>query len=99
MIDAAPRYRTDVNRLPVQYPTHLHSPKFWEALGRAVATFGFLEETIGRAIFAITGTREVPDEEIDVALEQWETTLEAAISNPLVGRIEVYGKHLRRHPK
>lgn len=99
MIETAPRFRTDLNRLPGRYPTHVHSPTFWEALGRAVATFGFLEETIGKAIFAITGTREVPEAEIEVALEQWQKTLEGVISTPLVGRIEVYGKHLRGHPK
>ncbi len=30
--------------LPPSFPTHQHSPKFWEQLGRTVATFGCLEE-------------------------------------------------------
>jgi hypothetical protein len=44
--------------LPPSFPTQAHSPAFWEALGRAVATVGFLEETLGKAIFAYTGMRE-----------------------------------------
>jgi hypothetical protein len=37
-------FRIDQNGVPPQFPTHLHSSVFWEHLGRAVATFGFLEE-------------------------------------------------------
>ena len=33
------------------------SPQFWEQLGRTVATYGFLEEVLGKAIFAFTATR------------------------------------------
>jgi hypothetical protein len=98
--EAARLYQTDISRLPAQYPTHRHSPKFWEALGRAVATYGFLEETLGKAIYAISGTREIPEEvEIETAMKEWEKMLEMAISTPLVGRIELFGKHLREHPK
>ncbi|MET3897162.1 hypothetical protein ABIB57_001099 [Devosia sp. UYZn731] len=98
MSEVAPRRRIDIAQLPGQYPTHRHKPEFWEALGRAVATFGFLEETLGRAIFAITGGREAPEEEVEVALREWLKTVEQGISVPLVQRIEVYGKHLRQHP-
>jgi len=44
--------RCVVNRdaLPKMYPTHRHEPIFWENLGRVVATFGFLEETLAKAI-------------------------------------------------
>lgn len=38
----------DVDALPGRFPTHLHEPAFWESLGRAVATFGFLEEILGK---------------------------------------------------
>ncbi len=50
--------------LPAHYPTHLHDATFWESLGRAVATFGFLEEVLARAIFAFTGTK--PYSEVEV---------------------------------
>ena len=39
------------------YPTHKHDPIFWEALGRTIATFGFLEEVLGKAIYAFSKTR------------------------------------------
>jgi hypothetical protein len=42
--------------LPSQFPTHKHAPAFWESLGRAAATFGFLEDALCKAIFALTAT-------------------------------------------
>ncbi len=68
--------------LPAQFPTHLHDAAFWEALGRAVATLGFLEETLGKAIFALTATREYSPEEIDDAFAKWLPTLERALYDP-----------------
>ena len=53
------RFYTDCAQLPANYPTHRHGAEFWDALGRAVATFGFLEWVLGRAIFALTGTRKI----------------------------------------
>ena len=50
------RFIVDLNKLPSLFPTHRHSPMFWEALGRTIATFGFLEEVLGKAIFAFTAT-------------------------------------------
>ena len=47
----------DLDRLPRDFPTHRHDAACWEGLGRAVATFGFLEEILGKAIFALTGKR------------------------------------------
>jgi hypothetical protein len=64
------RFVVHVGRLPPQYPTHRQDPKFWEALGRTIATFGFLEEILGKAIFAFTATREYADDEIEEALEK-----------------------------
>jgi hypothetical protein len=40
------RYVADYRQAPPDFPTNLHPPEFWEALGRAVATFGFLEEAL-----------------------------------------------------
>lgn len=57
------RFITDHRKVPVNFPTHLHSVEFWGALGRVVATFGFLEQTLGKAIFSFTATREIPDDE------------------------------------
>ncbi|MCF6317535.1 MAG: hypothetical protein L3J30_14960 [Marinosulfonomonas sp.] len=64
-IDAQPKY----------FPTHHHKLEFWEALGRAVATFGFLEDVLGKAIFAFTGTRQYAASEVNDAYEKWLPTL------------------------
>jgi hypothetical protein len=42
---------------------------FWETLGRTIATFGFLEEVLGKAIFAFTATTRHQESEIDAAFE------------------------------
>lgn len=55
--EKAVRYFVDLDNLLDKFPTHRHEAAFWESLGRAVATFGFLEEILGKAIFAFTATR------------------------------------------
>lgn len=92
-------FRVDFDKLPAQFPTHLHSPEFWEALGRAVATFGFLEDTLAKAIFSFTATRQYPETEIEAAFEEWLVTLEQAPSDPLGKLIKSYEKAVREHPK
>lgn len=90
-------YIVDVASLPAAFPTHKHSGPFWEALGRAVATFGFLEETLGKAIFAFTATREYSADEIDEAYARWIPTLQRALSDALGRLISTYGKAVREH--
>jgi hypothetical protein len=62
-----------INRdaLPQMHPTHSHEPIFWESLGRVVATFGFLEETLAKAILAFTATKPYSEEEVQKALDEW----------------------------
>ena len=84
--------------IPSMFPTHLHAPEFWEQLGRTVATFGFLEEVLGKAIFALTGTRRYGETARQEAYEKWLPTLERALSDPLGGLIGFYGKAYRSHP-
>jgi hypothetical protein len=91
------RYIVDVAQLPDAFPTHCHAAEFWAALGRAVATFGFLEETLGKAIFAFTATRPYLEEEISAAYERWLPTLERALSDQLGSLIDTYAKVVRRH--
>jgi len=91
------RYIVDPAGIPAGFPTHLHDSKFWENLGRVVATFGFLEETLGKAIFAFTATRQYSEEEIDAAYERWLPTLERALMDPLGGLIDTYGSAVRAH--
>jgi len=57
-----------------------------------------LEETLGKAIFAFTGTRKYPSEaEAEAAFREWLPTLEKALSDPLGGLIDSYGKAVRQH--
>ena len=90
-------YAVDHKSLPDQYPTHEHEGAFWESLGRAVATFGFLEEVLGKAIFAFTATRPYEEAEIQKAYAEWIPKLERALSDPLGNLIDVYGKAVREH--
>lgn len=55
-------FAVDPDRLPANFPTHRHEAEFWEALGRGVATFGFFEEVLGKAIFSVTATRQIPSD-------------------------------------
>ena len=80
------------------FPTHKHEPLFWECLGRAVATFGFLEETLGKAIFAFTATKPYSETEVQNAYESWLTKLEGVLSDQLWNLIETYGKAVKEHP-
>lgn len=88
----------DRNRLPPLFPTHRHSPAFWEQLGRTIATYGFLEEVLGKAIFAFTATRRYTADEIDAAYQAWLPQLERALTDPLKNLAESYGKVVRGNP-
>ncbi len=90
-------YLVDHQKLPGDYPTQLLSGEFWEQLGRTVATFGFLEETLGKAIFSLTATRSYQDDQIAEAYEKWLPTLRRAVSDPLGGLIDQYAKALKAH--
>jgi hypothetical protein len=92
-------YRVDIDKLPHHFPTQRHTPCFWESLGRAVATFGFLEEVLGKAIFSITATREYNDTEIQQAFNEWIEKLEHALIDPLGSLINTYGNSVRENAK
>ena len=84
--------------LPLSDPTQILDPEFWEWLGRCVATFGFLEFTLGRAIFALTSTRVYDDQaEFDKANEKWLSVLEKALSDQLGGLIVKFDESVRNH--
>lgn len=86
---------TDHKNLPPHYPTHKHSAEFWESLGRTVATFGFLEEILGKAIFSFTATRRIPENKLEEEYDNWLPTLEKALNDPLGGLIDCYGGAVR----
>ena len=83
--------------LPPGFPTHRHSPEFWESLGRAVATFGFLEDALSKAIFGLTATTHYAEKDVEAAYNAWLPTLERALVDPLGNLIDVYGKALRNN--
>ncbi|MXX88687.1 MAG: hypothetical protein F4213_03185 [Boseongicola sp. SB0677_bin_26] len=89
----------NVDALPIGFPTHCHSPAFWEQLGRTVATFGFLEEILGKAVFSFTATRRYEQAEVDAAFKEWLPTLQKALTNPLGSLIAQYERAVRDHPE
>src|SRR3954451_19014105 len=96
--DEVKRSIIDRDQLPPFFPTHRHSPEFWEHLGRTVASYGFLEEVLGKAIFAFTATRNYSPDEIDAAYQAWLPQLELALTNQLWNLSESYGKAARNNP-
>jgi hypothetical protein len=96
--DEVNRSIIDRDRLPPLFPTHGHSPQFWEQLGRSIATYGFLEEVLGKAIFAFTATRNYSPDEIDAAYQAWLPQLERALTDQLWNLAESYGKATRDNP-
>jgi hypothetical protein len=92
------RYIVDKAALPEKYPTHKHESAFWESLGRAVATFGFLEEVLSKAIFSFTATRPYHENEIQQAYAEWLPKLERTLVDPLGNLIDTYGKSVRDNP-
>lgn len=84
--------------LPDFFPTHKHEAEFWEILGRTVATFGFLEEILGKAIFALTATKPYTEEECQIAYEKWSKQLVESLKDTLGRLIKAYRKALIAHP-
>ncbi|WP_422074432.1 hypothetical protein [Tranquillimonas rosea] len=90
-------YIIDEEQLPDLFPTQNHDPAFWEALGRTIATFGYLEDVMRRAIFFFTGTAEPPAEDVEAATDKWLEKLDQVISDPLGPLIREYIKAIRVH--
>jgi hypothetical protein len=86
-----------LEQMPPGFPTQAHAPAFWEALGRAVGTFGFLEETLGKAIFAWTAMTRITEKAPDTACAKWTSKLEHALSDPLRNLIDSYERAVRDH--
>lgn len=98
MDKAQVRYTVDRSTLPDKFPTHQHSAEFWESLGRAVATFGFLEEILAKAIFAFTSSKPYSEQEIQQAYAEWLPKLEHALIDQLGNLINSFDKAVRDHP-
>ena len=91
-------YMVDCDALPDKFPTHMHESSFWESLGRTVATFGFLEETLTKAIFSFTATKPYSEAEVQEAYAKWLPKLEKALTDQLWNLTESYEKAVREHP-
>ena len=90
-------FKVDDEGLPTNWPTHQLVSEFWEELGRVIATYGFLEETLGKAIFALTGTKQhetVSQEDF----EKWIKMLQKAVRDPLGGLIAKFEEVFSRDP-
>ena len=69
---------------PPNWPTHRGSEALWEELGRTVASFGMLEDTLARAHFHMTGQQQLvegvdPKEQLDA----WAARLLRGLTEPL----------------
>jgi hypothetical protein len=82
-------------QLPSQWPTGFLAAQFWEQLGRTIATFGLLEEVLGKAIFAFTATTEYSAENAAKLIPKWHKQLEQALTDTLWPLSEAYGKAVR----
>jgi hypothetical protein len=71
------------DHLPARWPAHRHLPEFWEELGRTIAAFDLLEETLGKAIFAVSATTEYSEDEAQSVLQKWQDQLEHALTDTL----------------
>lgn len=92
------RHTVDQSALPDKFPTHRHDAEFWESLGRAVATFGFLEEILAKAIFALTATKQYNEQELQQAYAEWLSKLEHALIDQLGNLINSLDQAVREHP-
>lgn len=89
--------RIDRARLSPKWPTDLFTAAFWEQLGRTIATFGLLEEVLGKAIFAFTATTEFNETDAAEYLSKWDRQLHQALTDTLWPLAEVYGRVVREH--
>ncbi len=87
-------YIIDRDKLHIDYPTQFHDRLFWEELGRTIATFGFIEEMLGKAIFVLTGSQKFDPDGYPEAFNKWIKTLEKALTDQLGGLINSYEKAL-----
>ena len=84
----------------LNYPTHAHSPEFWEELGRTIATFGFLEDVLVKAYFAITVTTSYDwktEDETKAGVEHWGKKLALAMADTLASLAKKYANSVREN--
>ena len=87
------------DQLHADFPTQFQDSVFWEELGRTIATFGFIEGALAKAIFALTGSKEFDPKGEPEAFNAWIKTLEKALTDQLGGLINTYEKALAENPR
>lgn len=92
-------YVIDRDKLDPDFPTQSQTPEFWEELGRTVASFGFLEEMLSKAIYALTGTKEFDAASDPEAFNEWIKTLKKALTDQLGGLINLYEEALSENQR
>jgi hypothetical protein len=92
-------YFVDQSSLPHNYPTHHHEDIFWEELGRTVATFGFLEGVLTRAIFSLTSTIKHNEDGWEEAFDKWVPKIERSLSDQLFELIKTYSDAVKSNPE
>ena len=97
MPQASRGYLLARDNLPELFPTHGIPSQFWEQLGRTVATFGFLEEMLKKAIFALTATRLYDEIEAELAYESWTKNLENTLADSLWRLVHTYEQAAKDH--
>ena len=88
---------------PEQFPTHRHPRKFWEELGRCIATFGCLEYVLFRAYFLFTGNKVYPVEthtveEMKEKIRERDSEVGKALSGTLWWLTIKFEKAIRDYP-
>ena len=84
----------DIDNLPPNWPTHFIDHNFWEELGRTIATFGFLEKTLAKAIFVLSAKRE--RKEITKEMyKRWLARTQKSLQEPLGYLINKFEKELQ----
>lgn len=87
-----------VEQLHDKYPTHLQPASFWEELGRTIATFGFLENCLTKAIFAYGMIKEFDDDdELEEAYMAFIREMEKTLSDALGALIEKFRRSVEAH--
>jgi hypothetical protein len=92
-------YVIDRDKLDPDFPTQFQPSELWEELGRTVASFGFLEEMLGKAIYALTGTKEFDPAGDPEAFNNWIKTLEKALTDQLGALITRYAQALSENQR
>lgn len=92
-------YVIDRDKIHADFPTQFQTPTFWEELGRTVATFGFIEGELAKAIFALTGAQEFDPRADSEVFNSWIKTLKRALTDQLGGLISSYEKALKENPR